>query len=59
MFRCKRLGVEPFTGAAAMVNLWGRSFVAERDHRAGPGANAQRRGQISRHLQAELQELIN
>jgi len=56
---CKRIGVEPFAGAAAMAKLWGRSFVAERDHRAGPGANAQRRGQISRQLQAELQELIN
>ena len=34
------------------------TFVAERDHRAGPGANAQRRGRISRRLKAELQEVI-
>jgi hypothetical protein len=55
---CKNIGVEPFVGAAAMAKLWGRTFTAERDDRAGVDANAQRRGRISRQLKAELQELI-
>lgn len=55
---CKSIGVDPDVGAAAMAKLWKRTFVAERDHRAGPGANAQRRGRISRRLKAELQEVI-
>lgn len=37
-----------------MAKLWGRTFNAERDDRAGPDPNAQRRGQISRKLKAEL-----
>lgn len=55
---CKRIGVEPFAGAAGMAKLWGKTFVARRDELAGPGANAQRRGQISRKLQAELADLL-
>lgn len=51
------LGVE--RAAAVMEALWGRSFTAERDHRAGPDANPQKRGRISRELKAELQEAIN
>jgi hypothetical protein len=42
-----------------MAALWRRTFTAERDNRAGPDANAQRRGQISRQLKADLQEVIN
>jgi transcriptional regulator with XRE-family HTH domain len=56
---CKNIGVDQVLGAAAMAALWQRTFTAERDHRAGPGANAQRRGQISRQLKADLQEVIN
>jgi hypothetical protein len=56
---CKRIGVEPFAGAAAMAKLWGKTFVARRDELAGLDANAQRRGRISRQLKAELQELIS
>jgi transcriptional regulator with XRE-family HTH domain len=56
---CKNIGVDAFVGAAAMAALWRRTFTAERDHRAGPDANAQRRGQISRQLKADLQEVIN
>lgn len=55
---CKNIGVEPDVGSAAMAELWQRTFSAERDHRAGPDANAQRRGQISRQLKAELQDVI-
>lgn len=59
MRMCKNIGVSLDIGAAAMAELWGRTFVAERDHRAGPDANAQRRGQISRQLKAELQKSID
>jgi transcriptional regulator with XRE-family HTH domain len=55
---CRRLGVEPDAGAAAMARLWGHTFRTERDRRAGPDANAQRRGQISRQLKDELQQAL-
>jgi hypothetical protein len=55
---CKNIGVDQVLGAAAMAALWRRTFTAERDHRAGPDANAQRRGQISRQLKAALQEVV-
>jgi hypothetical protein len=55
---CRRIGVEPFAGAAGMAMLWGKTFVAKRDEEAGAGAKAQRRGQISRRLQAELQQKL-
>lgn len=35
-------------------HLWGRSFTEERDRRAGQDANAQKRGQVSRSMKAEL-----
>ena len=54
MRMCKSIGVDLGTGAAAMAKLWGKPFSAERDSRAEPGANAQRKGQISRQLKAEL-----
>ena len=38
--------------------LWGRAFSAERDARAGEGANAQKRGHISRALKAELAKAV-
>ena len=50
---CKSIGVDPGFGVAAMVKLWGKPFSAERDRRAEPGANAQRKGQISRQLKAD------
>jgi transcriptional regulator with XRE-family HTH domain len=56
---CKNIGVDQVLGATAMAALWRRTFTAERDNRAGPDANAQRRGQISRQLKADLQEVIN
>jgi hypothetical protein len=55
---CKQLGVDTATGVAAMDKLWGRLFSAERDRRAGPDANAQRRGIVARQLKAELQEAL-
>ena len=53
------VGLRVEQAAVAMEALWGRSFTAERDHRAGPDANPQKRGRVSRELKAELQEAIN
>ena len=50
---CKDLGVVPERGAAAMIERWGHTFTDERDHRAGPDAKAQGKGQVSRQLKAE------
>ena len=55
---CRNIGVDRGTGVAAMVALWGRPFSAERDRRAGPDANAQRRGIVARALKAELKKAI-
>jgi transcriptional regulator with XRE-family HTH domain len=57
---CRSLGVTRERGAAAMYKLWGQTFSDERDHRAEaePEANAQRKGQISRQLKAELKKAI-
>lgn len=38
--------------------LWGDSFSRERDRRAGPDANAQKKGQITRQMKAELKESL-
>jgi transcriptional regulator with XRE-family HTH domain len=55
---CKQLGISREHGAAVMTELWGHTFSAERDKRAGADANAQRRGQISRQLKVELEKAI-
>ncbi|HUH70217.1 MAG TPA: helix-turn-helix transcriptional regulator [Mycobacterium sp.] len=54
----RSLGVDRSTAAAAMAATWGKTFVARRDELAGPDANAQKRGRISRELKAQLQEAI-
>ncbi|ORJ52596.1 helix-turn-helix domain-containing protein [Mycobacterium simiae] len=56
---CKNLGVDQVLGATAMAALWGHPFTVERDKRAGPNANAQRRGQISRRLKEDLEKVLN
>jgi predicted transcriptional regulator len=54
----QRLGVNPDELALMSSQLWaGRTFSEERDLRAGPEANAQNRGQVSRTLQADLARL--
>jgi hypothetical protein len=54
----QRLGVNPDELALMSSQLWaGRTFSEERDLRAGPEANAQKRGQVSRTLQADLARL--
>jgi transcriptional regulator with XRE-family HTH domain len=54
----KKLGVSRPAGIAAMAHLWKQPFTAERDKRAGADANAQKRGQVSRQLLAELREVL-
>lgn len=54
----KALGISPPLLAHLSAAIWGRSFSEERDHRAGEVANAQKRGRVSREMQAELQTAI-
>jgi hypothetical protein len=54
----KALGVSSMLLAHLSAALWKRTFSQERDRRAGPGANAQKRGQVSRELRSELQAVI-
>jgi hypothetical protein len=58
MRMCRNIGVDRELGAAAMTKLWGKPFTAKRDELTEPGANAQRRDQISRQLKAELLSII-
>jgi hypothetical protein len=55
---CKTIGVDHSLGAAAMATLWGKTFTARRDELAGPDARAQERGQVSRRLKADLQDIL-
>ncbi|MDO3074767.1 helix-turn-helix transcriptional regulator [Mycobacteroides abscessus subsp. abscessus] len=38
--------------------LWQRTFSEERDRRAGPEANAQKKGRVARELRRELEEAL-
>jgi hypothetical protein len=54
----RALGVDKGRLVNAMADRWGKSLTAERDQRAGPGASAQKRGQITRALRDELRKAI-
>jgi hypothetical protein len=54
----KALGISSMLLAGLSAALWKRTFSQERDRRAGPEANAQKRGQVSRELRKELQAVI-
>jgi hypothetical protein len=61
MRMCRNIGVDRDLGAAAMTKLWNMPFTAKRDELAalaGPNVNAQKLGQISRQLKAELQQAL-
>jgi hypothetical protein len=45
--------------SAIGFGLWQRSFSEERDLRSGADANAQLRGQVSRSLQAEIEQELH
>jgi transcriptional regulator with XRE-family HTH domain len=51
----KSIGLSRLVGALAMSQLWGQTFVAERDSRSGAEANPQRKGRVARELKTELQ----
>jgi transcriptional regulator with XRE-family HTH domain len=55
---CKAIGVDRELGAALMAQLWKKPFSEERDHRAGPDAKAQRKGQVSRQLKTDLEKAM-
>jgi hypothetical protein len=55
----KSLGLDEYRTAAEMAYLWGKPLSAVRDEIAGADANAQRRGQVSRQLKAELVKVID
>jgi transcriptional regulator with XRE-family HTH domain len=54
----KALGISSTELADRSAALWKRTFSQERDRRAGEGANAQKRGQVTRQMRAELQAAI-
>lgn len=54
----KSLGIAPMLLAIITASLWKRTFSQERDRRAGHGANAQRRGQVTRQMRVELKTAI-
>jgi transcriptional regulator with XRE-family HTH domain len=54
----KALNVAPVVLARITAALWNSTFTEERDRRAGTGANAQSRGQVTRAIQAELEAKI-
>jgi transcriptional regulator with XRE-family HTH domain len=56
--QAKRMGIEPALLAALSSRLWQRTFSEERDRRAGPDANQQKRGQVTRAMQIELDEVL-
>jgi transcriptional regulator with XRE-family HTH domain len=53
-----RLGITRDELAALSLRLWRKPFSQERDRLAGPGANKQKRGQVSRALRAELEKAL-
>jgi len=56
--QAKRMGIQPSDLAALSLMLWQKTFTRERDLRAGPDANAQKRGQITRAMRVELADKL-
>jgi transcriptional regulator with XRE-family HTH domain len=54
----QRLAISHDRLAEMSFRLWQRTFSEERDRLAGPDANKQKRGQVSRTLQAELEKAL-
>jgi hypothetical protein len=44
--------------AAMSYSLWQKTFSEERDLRAGPDANRQKRGRVTRTLQTEIESKL-
>jgi transcriptional regulator with XRE-family HTH domain len=54
----KSLGISSTYLAMLSASYWNGTFSQERDRRAGEGANAQKRGQVTRQMKAELEAAI-
>jgi transcriptional regulator with XRE-family HTH domain len=54
----KRLGITPERLADLTLALWGGTFSEERDRRLGPNVKRQNRSQMTRKMQAELEEAL-
>jgi hypothetical protein len=54
-----RLAIGQDRLAVVSSRLWNRTFNEERDRRAGPDANQQKKGRVSRELRAELEKALN
>lgn len=54
----RELGLDADRTAAEMTYSWGRPLSVERDEIAGVGANAQRRGIVTRELKAQLRKQV-
>jgi transcriptional regulator with XRE-family HTH domain len=52
------LGISTDQLCDVALQLWNTTFSAQRDRLAGPNANPQRKGQVTRRLKAELQKAI-
>jgi transcriptional regulator with XRE-family HTH domain len=55
----RELGIDRTRLAAEMLARWKKSFSAERDQRAGPEANAQKKGRVARALKADLKAVLD
>ncbi|MCV6968987.1 helix-turn-helix domain-containing protein [Mycobacterium bohemicum] len=54
----QRLGISRERLADISYRLWNGTFSEVRDHRAGPDANQQKKGRISRELRTELEKAL-
>lgn len=54
----RQLEITPEQLAALSLRLWQSTFSEERDRRAGPDANQQKKGRISRELRNELEKAL-
>jgi hypothetical protein len=54
-----RIGIDDDRLLAESFRRWKRTLSQERDRRAGPAANAQKRGRVSRELAAELEKALS
>jgi hypothetical protein len=54
----QRLKISRDRLAAVSFRLWQHTFSEERDRRADPDANQQKKGRITRELRAELEKAI-
>ena len=54
----KSLGLDIYELTAWSYRLWGATFGRERDRRAGPSGNAQRRGQVTRGMFTEIRDAL-